>query len=245
MLPLDWAAFLTERGLPERSRGPEAFGVREPGKSGSREDKQEEQDWETPPGGIDRDDINGIAVFCRGDALKAARQHGAANLATEVGGVLFGRVFQDPWETAVDVVAAVPAHGADGTSVHLLFTPAAWESVWRLRAALPDDLEMVGWYHTHPGLGVFLSATDLRTQKRFFPQPWHVALVLDPVLTTEGAFVGPLGREIAMKAYLFPEVPVLAAPGALRPWLSRLGVLAAIGAGLLGLVALTRRGGPR
>jgi proteasome lid subunit RPN8/RPN11 len=43
------------------------------------------------------------------------------------------------------------------------------------------DLRVVGWWHSHPGLGCFLSTTDLHTQKYFFPESYQVALVVDPI----------------------------------------------------------------
>jgi len=44
-----------------------------------------------------------------------------------------------------------------------------------------ENLRIVGWWHTHPGLGCFLSDVDLKTQRYFFPESYHVALVLDPI----------------------------------------------------------------
>ncbi|MHA2038627.1 MAG: Mov34/MPN/PAD-1 family protein [Promethearchaeota archaeon] len=42
------------------------------------------------------------------------------------------------------------------------------------------NLRIVGWWHSHPGLGCFLSPVDLKTQKFFFPESYQVALVVDP-----------------------------------------------------------------
>ncbi len=42
-------------------------------------------------------------------------------------------------------------------------------------------LYIVGWYHSHPGLDVFLSPTDIDTQRRYqLLYPKAVALVIDP-----------------------------------------------------------------
>jgi proteasome lid subunit RPN8/RPN11 len=40
---------------------------------------------------------------------------------------------------------------------------------------------LVGWYHSHPGYGCFMSSTDLDTQRSCFREPYHVALVVDPL----------------------------------------------------------------
>jgi len=46
---------------------------------------------------------------------------------------------------------------------------------------LPQKLYVVGWAHSHPGHGLFLSPTDVRTQRDYQEMfPDSVALVMDP-----------------------------------------------------------------
>ena len=40
------------------------------------------------------------------------------------------------------------------------------------------DLLVVGWFHTHPGHGVFLSDPDIRSQGQF-KKPYQFAMVMD------------------------------------------------------------------
>jgi len=44
--------------------------------------------------------------------------------------------------------------------------------------------DVIGWYHSHPGLEVFMSGTDIRTQRiqQQFQDP-YLAIVIDPVAT--------------------------------------------------------------
>jgi proteasome lid subunit RPN8/RPN11 len=42
------------------------------------------------------------------------------------------------------------------------------------------DRQPLGWYHSHTRSEIFLSETDQDIHKRFFPEPWQVALVLKP-----------------------------------------------------------------
>jgi len=44
-----------------------------------------------------------------------------------------------------------------------------------------ESLRVVGWWHSHPGYGCFLSTTDIHTQEYFFPESYQVALVVDPI----------------------------------------------------------------
>src|SRR6185312_4526833 len=41
-------------------------------------------------------------------------------------------------------------------------------------------LRTVGWYHSHTRSEIFLSDKDLAIHRRYFPEPWHVALVMKP-----------------------------------------------------------------
>ena len=41
------------------------------------------------------------------------------------------------------------------------------------------DLIVVGWMHTHPGHGLFLSKQDLTIQEGFFSKEWQFAMEID------------------------------------------------------------------
>jgi proteasome lid subunit RPN8/RPN11 len=192
-----------------------------------------------------------VGVFMTHEAMAAARRHGRLSPDLEVGGILYGRVYRNAAFTAVDVVAALPAHDTDGTAVHLTFTSEAWDSVFARRAELEDDLEIVGWYHTHPGLGVFLSGTDLRTHAAFFPQAWHVALVIDPLRNDAGAFLAggtpadvglyKLREPVLPRSEIAAKAPRTGRAPELRTWLTGALGIGAIGVLLLALTARLER----
>lgn len=50
----------------------------------------------------------------------------------------------------------------------------------------PDSI-IVGWWHSHPDLGVFLSSVDIKTME-MYDRAFHVALVVDPVRRTRAFF---------------------------------------------------------
>src|SRR4029453_14212343 len=45
-----------------------------------------------------------------------------------------------------------------------------------------------GWYHSHPGFGVFLSDYDVFIHKNFFTATHQIAWVFDPHSDSEGCF---------------------------------------------------------
>jgi proteasome lid subunit RPN8/RPN11 len=114
--------------------------------------------------------------------------HVFENADREVGGVLVGRM---PADGSLPLVTgAIPAISADERRATLTFTQEAWAHVHRtLDTDFPPDEQIVGWYHSHPGFGIFLSGHDLFIHENFFNAPSQIAVVVDPLARTEGAFV--------------------------------------------------------
>jgi proteasome lid subunit RPN8/RPN11 len=71
----------------------------------------------------------------------------------------------------------------------------SWPTLWRAFVSPDGDPGIIGWYHSHPGHGVFLSGKDRATQATWFTLPWHIALVVDPLRHEAAAFAGPEGLE--------------------------------------------------
>jgi proteasome lid subunit RPN8/RPN11 len=105
----------------------------------------------------------------------------------EVGGILVGRTAADGGLPLV--TGAIPAISADEQRATLTFTQETWAHVHRtLEREFPPDEQIVGWYHSHPGFGVFLSGHDLFIHEHFFSAPSQIAVVVDPRAQREGVF---------------------------------------------------------
>ena len=104
----------------------------------------------------------------------------------ESGGVLVGT-----YEAAtgrIQVKGAIPARKAIGSITSLTFTHDSWDEVNEVKdEKYPNDV-ILGWYHSHPHFGVFLSEYDSFIQKNFFSEAWQIAYVIDPLLGTCGFF---------------------------------------------------------
>ncbi|MGE5417189.1 MAG: Mov34/MPN/PAD-1 family protein [Acidobacteriota bacterium] len=105
----------------------------------------------------------------------------------ELGGVLLGTV-EEKKGHQVKVEAAVEAKYTDAAQTSVTFTHSSWEYMNQERETRYPHLKIVGWFHTHPGFGIFLSADDIFIHKNFFDIPWQVAYVVDPVNETAGLF---------------------------------------------------------
>lgn len=157
---------------------------------------------------------DGLIVLVEKKALQGLYDFLAHDTQREHGGVLVGRPYFDKIENRQFVVvqSAIPALETEGSSVHLQFTPQAWEYISGLIEEEYPSLVIVGWYHSHPGLGVFMSGTDRATQKAFYNHTWSIATVVDPIAHKSGWFYSsdcfPLGHENVI-AY---EEPVVQKP---------------------------------
>lgn len=126
----------------------------------------------------------GLPGFAPGvrDAIYA---HVYSDPANEVGGLLAGDLRPD----GVMVVGAVRAEGASGDVTSLTFTHESWSAMLAELEAQYPGAEIVGWYHSHPGHGVFLSRHDEFIHSNFFPAAWQFAIVVDPHHHNEGLFM--------------------------------------------------------
>lgn len=107
----------------------------------------------------------------------------------EVGGILLGYPCTDEQGVWLRIDHAVPAHQAASERLNLTFTHDAWDEMLAERDRIDPDSHVVGWYHTHPGLGVFLSKYDRFIHSSFFTRPLDVALVVDPHTFTWKTFI--------------------------------------------------------
>ncbi len=142
-----------------------------------------------------------IPIFMKRSAMKQARKSASTSAESleEVGGFLLGNVFCDSGtgRLFVEISEVVEADEARGTAVTLDFNYSAWRQVIdRIDKDFPDKT-LVGWYHTHlisqavvlpveeaeneyiAGYVPFFSPPDMFVHSNFFPNPWHVALVMD------------------------------------------------------------------
>jgi proteasome lid subunit RPN8/RPN11 len=127
----------------------------------------------------------------------------AQQLATsneERGGLLLGRVHAERapngerYPVLIFVRAAVPSMDDAATAVSLRMEAAVWS---RAREQLGDGELVLGWYHSHPGLGAFFSARDRKTQQAFFHQAFSLGWVIDPTRGEEKWFRGPQSEELS------------------------------------------------
>ncbi|MBU0609227.1 MAG: Mov34/MPN/PAD-1 family protein [Armatimonadetes bacterium] len=130
---------------------------------------------------------SGPVVFILETALSAVNTHAAEEKQHEIGGILVGTV-TDGDRPVVLIEAAIHGNAMAHTRGSVTFTHETWNEINAVKDNQYPDLKIVGWYHSHPGFGLFLSGHDLFIHRNFFTAPWQVAVVSDPVAETWGCF---------------------------------------------------------
>ncbi len=127
-------------------------------------------------------------------------EFGSLDTTREVGGVLLGIPEEGDEGVHLSITAMLKAKKTAANKTSITFTHETWDQIHHEKDILYPDLKIVGWFHTHPGFGVFLSNYDLFIQQNFFNLPWQVAYVVDPVNKETGFFAWE-GEEIKASHY--------------------------------------------
>jgi proteasome lid subunit RPN8/RPN11 len=98
----------------------------------------------------------------------------------EVGGFYLGGLHHYEGKRYVDIKVQIPALKAESARAHLTFTNDAQKTFHEAVEKEASGNLVLGWYHTHPGYGVFLSGYDLFIQRSFYTRAYHTAIVIDP-----------------------------------------------------------------
>ena len=129
-----------------------------------------------------------MSIYIRLAALEGIESHAISTLKAEVGGMLLGGVYRHDGQIYVQIEGFLPACDANEQRARLTFTHETWRQLNDEREAKYSELGIVGWYHTHPNLGVFLSDDDKFIHRNFFSEEERLALVIDPVANERAFF---------------------------------------------------------
>lgn len=122
--------------------------------------------------------------------------HVFSSLDAEVGGVLVGQLRSDG---SPRITNTIPALEAEGARSRVTFTHDAWSRIHEtLDTRFPGE-DILGWYHSHPGFGIFLSEHDLFIHRNFFSRPEQIAVVVDPHSGREGVFAWQAGEVVKLQ----------------------------------------------
>ena len=121
-------------------------------------------------------------------------KHCRAGIPYEVMGLMVGEVHDDFTISVVDVFSMPQA----GTTISVeSVDPVYQQQFMDMMKQTGRDEICVGWYHSHPGWGCWLSHTDIETQKsQEMLNAKAVAVVVDPVQSVKGKVIMDAFRSI-------------------------------------------------
>ncbi|KRY61534.1 26S proteasome non-ATPase regulatory subunit 14 [Trichinella britovi] len=144
-------------------------------------------------------------VYISSLALLKMLKHGRAGVPMEVMGLMLGDFVDDYTVRVVDVFA-MPQSGT-GVSVEAVDPVFQARMLEMLRQTGRPEM-VVGWYHSHPGFGCWLSGVDINTQQSFEALSERaVAVVIDPIQSVKGKVVIDAFRLINAQTILAGHEP--------------------------------------
>ena len=124
----------------------------------------------------------------------------------ESGGMLIGNVIEEFGKTNIIIQGFVEAKYTEATPTTLKFTHETWEYVHSEIERRFENGQIVGWIHTHPDFGIFLSEYDVFIQENFFKEDYQIAYVVDPIQHIEGFYFWINGKIERCKGfYIFDK----------------------------------------
>lgn len=123
---------------------------------------------------------DGMRIYLRYDLFRALDDFAVRDTSREQAGLLVGRVHHDETDGGFLVVEdAIDSSVGDERTGR--FGASTWQHARRIAKSRHPGKAIVGWFHTHPGTGLELSEEEAEVHRKFFPEPWQVVYVVDPV----------------------------------------------------------------
>lgn len=145
-------------------------------------------------------------IYISQSAYKEIHKFTKNKLTNESGGMLIGNVIEALGKTNIIIQGFVEAKYCEATPTTLKFTHETWEYVHGEIAEKFESGKIVGWIHTHPDFGIFLSEYDKFIQENFFKEEYQAAYVVDPIQHIEGFYFWINGRIEKCKGfYIFDK----------------------------------------
>jgi len=142
-------------------------------------------------------------IYIAPQALLKMLKHCRSGIPMEVMGLMLGE-FVDNYTIQVVDVFAMPQSGT-GVAVEDI-DPVYQSQMHEMLQQVGRTEIVVGWYHSHPGMGPFLSTVDQNTHQSFQQlHPRAVALVVDSVQSVKGKVVMEAFRLMEQKNNMFGQ----------------------------------------
>jgi proteasome lid subunit RPN8/RPN11 len=148
-----------------------------------------------------------VPVVLRQSIVNHIHLHGQQTTEVEICGVLVGRGYRDEQGPFIYIEGAIRGDHAESQVAQVTFTAETWNHIYAIADNAWPEGRILGWYHTHPGFGIFLSGMDLFIHDNFFNSPEQFAIVYDPLSGEEGIFLWKEGKATRAEYLVEPDAP--------------------------------------
>ncbi|MGD9632030.1 MAG: Mov34/MPN/PAD-1 family protein [Pirellulales bacterium] len=140
-------------------------------------------------------------VFMVPEVHRGTWAHAKKDVSVEICGVLVGSWKHDDDGPFAVITNFIPCENAASKFAEVTFTHESWAHINREMDTRFANDRIIGWYHSHPDFGIFLSDRDCFIQEHFFSGPGQIAYVVDPVRGLEGVFTWRAGKPTPLAHY--------------------------------------------
>ncbi|MCC6460572.1 MAG: hypothetical protein IT260_08890 [Saprospiraceae bacterium] len=121
--------------------------------------------------------ITGLDRFLRTQNIHEITE--TDNMVPEIGGFLLGLIHETEQSCEVFVEEFVPISPESHNTFRLEFsTESLVNDLGDIQDKYPNS-GLLGWFHTHPGHGLFLSSPDMAIHEGFFKEKYQFAMIID------------------------------------------------------------------
>lgn len=142
----------------------------------------------------------GEQVYISSLSLLKMMKHAKAGIPFEVMGLMVGEVHDD-YTIVCEDVFSMPQMG---TTISVESVDPVYQlNFLNMMKQVGQEKNVIGWYHSHPGFGPWLSGTDIETAAGFEQDSARcVSVVIDPVQSVKGKVVIDAFRNIDKQVYM-------------------------------------------
>src|SRR5690242_165972 len=135
------------------------------------------------------------------DAYARMKKHVENTTDVELCGALIGDVYRDSMGFFLKIIGTIEGQNANNYGAQVTITHQTWDHFHSVKDKEYPKSRIVGWYHTHPGFGIFLSGMDMFIQENYFNLPYQVAIVIETKKHEEGCFAWVDGKSVPLQRY--------------------------------------------
>jgi proteasome lid subunit RPN8/RPN11 len=152
---------------------------------------------------------NGAHVFIAVSAVNEMLRHAHDGFPLEIGGHLLGtKLIVEQSDAPITYIDRALQADAISTHTHVTFLPTNAVKVHETCEQL--GMQVVGYYHSHPGFGVFQSGEDVQNFTLYYPYDYQLAVVVDPTkvdstTSISSKWLGFFGWTSSRKPYLLED----------------------------------------